>query len=373
MSPSSAEARQNASKLYLLSPVRTTVGAGAWPSSLPWIEELGQRAFVLGGETALEAAAPILTAISDRLDHVSIGTFHGECTKASIADVAQDAKGHNLVIGVGGGKAIDTAKAAAVAAGIPCVTIPTSAATCAAYTPLSIVHANNGAYVESRRLSQPVALMIVDASLMVHAPRRLLAAGCIDAMARAWDTFLAARVRVPTLLAELSVAVCHRYSERVLWEQGPLAVAAQRNAALADETFARTVEACILGAGLAGELGARFFGRSFSHAVGYALGNYVDCSKVLHGEAVGLGILVQCALDPKTKPTLQDMLAYFHQLEAPACLADLGIHDADVSLIHKVAEETHAMLDHNAAIPFPVTVEDIRTALFAIEQQAGGE
>lgn len=352
---------------HLLSPVRILVGQGCWRDALPRIEELGRRAFVLGGEAALRVTAPVLEALAVRLDDVCIKTFRGECTEESIGSATQAASGYDLVLAVGGGKAIDTAKAAAARNGIPCATLPTSPATCAAYTPLSIVHTESGAYVESRRLPQPVAVLVVDPDLMIHAPVRLLSSGCIDALARAWDTYLAARVHIPTMLAELSLSICQRYWEKTLRKRGPDAIEALREGRVTD-AFTQTVEACIIGPGLAGQLGARLFGRSFSHAIGYALSGCVDCAQVLHGEAVGLGILVQCILDPETSITLTDMLAYFEELGAPSHFAELGIDDIAGASGHRLAADTYELLDHEASVPFPVTIADIRRAMLTVER-----
>ena len=351
---------------YLLSPTRTLTGPGARHDAVPAIEELGRRTLAVGGVRGLAAAAPILDRLDDRLDAARIEPFHGECTEAAIDRVADAASRYASILGIGGGKAIDTAKAAAAVCGLPCVTIPTSAATCAAYTPLSILHTETGAYVESRRLPRPVAACVIDPELMLGAPPRLLAAGCIDALARAWDSFLAARVRVPSLAAELSVSICRRYWNRTLRPEGAGAIRDLRDGQ-ATQRLARTIDACILGAGLAGESGARFFGRSFSHAVGYALADLIDATDILHGEAVGLGILVQCALDRDTEVGMADMRAYFETLGAPIRFADLGLTGLAGPNGRRLAETTDRLIDHERAVPFPVTAQMLHEAMRAVE------
>lgn len=352
---------------YVLSPIRTTTGFDAWRGALSSVEGLGRRAFVVGGVRGLAAAGPFLEALAGRLDAVHVEPFRGECSEESIAHVARNARGFNSVIGVGGGKAIDTAKAAAVQCGVSCATVPTSAATCAAYTPLSILHTEDGAYVKSQRLPRPVAVCIVDPELMLGGPTRLLAAGCIDALARAWDTCLAAQVRVPSLMAEISVSICSGYWDRVLRPHAASAIRDQHDGRRSEQ-LAQTVDACIVGAGLAGETGARFFGRSFSHAVGYALANVVDNDTVLHGEAVGLGILVQCALDPETPVSLPTMLEYFKSLSAPTRFADLGFDVLSEEAGRDLASATYKLLDLDAAVPFSVTPDDLYRGLLTVEQ-----
>jgi len=354
---------------YILSPEAVWTGPGCRHAAPALIRELGRRAFVLGDAAGLAAAASLLDAFQEHDIVIQQQTSRGECTEAAIAAAAQAAQGSDLLIGVGGGKAIDTAKAAAVGASIPCVTVPTSPATCAAYTPLSILHDERGGYVKSRRLPTPLAAMILDPELMIGAPPRLLSAGCIDALARSWDTLLAARTGIPSSMAALSIAACHQVWEETL---RPLAAQAIRDNVAGSVTpaFTRTVEACITGAGLAGQLGARFFGRSFSHALGYALAGFVDNAAVLHGEAVGLGILLQCALDVESAVSLADMVTYFRTLGTPVRFADVGFKGLRGENGRTLASSTYGLLDRDAAVPFPVTVEDLYRGLLTVETVA---
>jgi hydroxycarboxylate dehydrogenase A len=357
---------------YVLSPKTTMTGPGCWHAARRSIGKLGRRAFVLGGGRALIAADAVVQALKDDMACVQVQIFHGECTEGAIAAAARIATDYDVVIGIGGGKVIDTAKAAALGKEIPCVTVPTSPATCAAYTPLSIIHDERGAYVESRRLAQPVDLMILDPELMVNSPARLLSAGCVDALARSMDTQLAARVGVPTLMAAFSASVCDHVWRDVLRPQAIDAMAARRERRVRP-AYTSVVEACIIGAGLAGQLGARFFGRSFSHAVGYALADVVDNSAVLHGEAVGLGILVQCALDPETAISLDAMLAYFEALGAPTRFADIGVEGLAGDYGRRLSSKMFDLLDRDHGVPFAVSVDDIHRGLLAVEQAGEGQ
>ena len=352
---------------YMLSPEVVLTGPGCWHATSSVVEKFGRRTLALGDAAGLAAVTSLLESLEERRIAVQGRTFEGECTEAAIASVARGARGFDAMIGIGGGKAIDTAKAAAAAATIPCVTIPTSPATCAAYTPLSIIHDMRGGYIESRRLPTPVAAMILDPELMISAPARLLSAGCIDALARSWDTLLAARAGVPFSMAALSLAAC-----RQIWDETLRPLSAQaiddNLAGTVTPAFTAVVEACITGAGLAGQLGARFFGRSFSHALGYALAGFVDNAVVLHGEAVGLGVLLQCALDAESTVSLPDMAAYFRSWGAPTQFADLGFEGLEGERGQTLASATYDLLDLDAAVPFPVTAEEIHQGLLAVEE-----
>jgi len=354
------------SRTYLFSPVRYIFGCGSSLEIGDVVAPIARRGFILGGKRGLRAADRAVSSLDRLLASVRVRPFTGECTEEAIGAVVEEARGSGVIVGIGGGKAIDTAKAAAEALGIPCVTLPTVAATCAAYTPLTILHADSGAYIESRRLSRPVEAMIIDPELTITAPSRLLCSGIVDALAQAFDTLLASRNGIPTVSARLSLAVCRSLPDDVLFPLGERAVSDNLRGETSD-AYSRVVEACISGAGLAGELGARFFGRSFSHAVGYALSHMVDPAAVLHGEAVGLGVLVQCALDPDTAVSLEEMLGWYKRWGVPTSFSEVGIRDIEGAEGRELAERTLGYLDLERAVPFPVDAGALHRAMVRIE------
>lgn len=355
--------------VLLWAPEKTLVGLGASVGVEEIIARLGQRAFVIGGARALVAAESFVTSLRNSQHAIDVRTFRGECTDRAIGRMAEDAKGCDVIIGIGGGKALDTAKATASLLDLACVTVPTSPATCAAYTPLSIVHEEGGQYAESRRLPQPVTLAVIDPALMASAPPHLLAAGMVDALARYTDASLASRGARLSVGAAASLAISQACIDHAIAPFGTTALNASSGNEVGIE-FQRVVDACILGAGLAGETGARFFGRGFSHAVGYALADIPCSAGILHGEAVGLGIVTQSAIDPDAEgdlslPCLLQRLAGWH---VPTRFSDVGIDLTKPGIAHRLAERTLAYLDTERAVPFSVTSVQLERAFFAVEE-----
>ncbi len=138
-----------------IAPAQTVIGPGSLSAVGSLAARFGRRAIILGSRTAIELAA---TRIEENLAGAGVSleraTFSGECSRAQIERWAEAFGGYDVVLCVGGGKVLDTGKAAADRASIPYVTIPTSAATCAAATALVIIHSDAGAYVTGELLSR---------------------------------------------------------------------------------------------------------------------------------------------------------------------------------------------------------------------------
>jgi len=357
-------------RVYRFAPNELRVGPGAADALPDIVAELGGSPLVVADAGGRAATGDLLDALTKRVPGTHVDPFAGECTEEAIGRLAEKTAGRRVLVGAGGGKVLDATKAAAVVAGVPCITVPTSAATCAAYTPLSILHQASGAYVESRRLPRPVAVCLIDVDRIVTAPPRLLAAGIVDALARAFDTILAARIGVPTATAAFSLAVCRDFVERTLLPLGARALA-DNAAGEPTDAFTRVVEASIVGAGLAGETGARFFGRSFSHAVAYALSDILDPDDLLHGEAAGLGILVHAVLDPEAPVPLDTLREHFAAWGVPSSFAMIGVSGIDGTDGARLAARALDYLDRERAVPFPVDASNLHRAMVAVDASGG--
>lgn len=88
-------------------------------------------------------------------------------------------------MGVGGGRALDTAKIAADHMGVRAINVPTSAATCAASAWLAVEYTDEGAFVGNNWTRYPPFAVIAELDFIVRdCPARLCAAGIVDAMAK---------------------------------------------------------------------------------------------------------------------------------------------------------------------------------------------
>ena len=89
-----------------------------------------------------------------------------------------------MIFGMGGGKALDTAKGAADQTGLPVFTFPTIAATCAATTALSVVYKEDGNFDRFYFFDKPARHCFINTRVIADAPWRYLRAGMGDTMGK---------------------------------------------------------------------------------------------------------------------------------------------------------------------------------------------
>jgi glycerol dehydrogenase len=189
--------------LNIIFPAQILRGAGVINRLGEVCAALGKRALVIGGHAGLAA---VDTQIRHQLaaSAVELVGLSGlaVCSEENIQRLAHQVEvtGADLVIGVGGGKALDTSKAVAVQTHVPVVTIPTIAATCAAVTPLTIRYHANGHFRDLFPLAQAPAAVIIDSEILATAPLRWLAAGLGDTLAK-WYEFAQSACGIRTTAA----------------------------------------------------------------------------------------------------------------------------------------------------------------------------
>lgn len=326
---------------------------------------------VVAGRSAVATLAPIWAdAMAAAGWHHRVRVFGGECTAAEIDALATEARslGGRAVVGAGGGKCLDAARAAAVAAGLPFVSCPTVASTDAPTSALSVVYTAAGT-VESYRIhGRNPDLVLVDSGVVARAPTRYLVAGMGDALSTWYEARAAAAAHRPNMrggaATEAALALARLCRDTVLAD-GKAAVAAARHGRVTPEVE-RIIEANTLLSGL----GFESAGLAAAHAVHNGLTALPGTRGVLHGEKVAFGTLVQLMLDGTSTEEFALVAEFCRAVGLPTTLADVGLPDAtaaDIETIAVRATQPHETI-HN--LPRPVTATDVATAIREVDRRA---
>lgn len=323
------------------------------------------RAVWIYGERALEGARPFLPSAfeTDGATHL---LFKGHCSERDVSALAESGgENPSVVIGVGGGTVLDTAKAVARRRGVPFVGLPTVAATCAAWTPLSVWYNDAGQALQFEIFDDANFLVLVEPDVILNAPAEYLLAGIGDTLAKWYEAVVLAPTpdELPlTVRLGLNGALA---IHDVLLEHSEAALADQRQGKLS-RAFLDVVDAIIAGGGMVGGLGERYTRVAAAHAVHNGLTVLPQTEKYLHGTKVAYGILVQSALLGQDE-VLARLVAAYQRFNLPTSLAELEVDINDSAALEKVIAHTLRPVESIHALPVPVTTDSLRAAFVKVE------
>ncbi|TXH43669.1 MAG: iron-containing alcohol dehydrogenase [Actinobacteria bacterium] len=283
--------------------------------------------------------------------------FGGECSQASIdaGVAAARAARATTVIGVGGGKTLDTSRAVAAAIGAATVNCPTLASSDAPCSALSVVYHEDGSFDRLQFYPRNPDLVLVDTTLVAAAPRRYLVSGMGDALATWYEARTVIEAHRPTQVGgatTLSAAALAELCCRTLYADGAAAAAAV-DAGVVTPALERIVEANTLLSGLGFESG----GLAVAHSVHNGLTAAPGTHDFLHGEKVAFGLLVQLLVEGRPAEEFEQVRAFCATVGLPTTLAEIGLADLDDGTLALIAAGAVAEGETAHNEPFEVTAE----------------
>ncbi|MBE9035750.1 iron-containing alcohol dehydrogenase family protein [aff. Roholtiella sp. LEGE 12411] len=294
---------------------------------------------------------------------IAQASYGVDCCEASLKSLQKAATEHkaDVIIGVGGGKALDTAKLVAQQLQLPVVTIPTSAATCAAWSALSNVYSETGAFLYDVTLSRCPDLLILDYDLIQTAPQRTLVAGIGDAIAKWYEASVSSGHLQDTLI--IAAVQQARVLRDILLQKS---VAALKEPG--SEVWREVVDATVLLAGVVGGLGGAQCRTVAAHAVHNGL-THISGHGSIHGEKVAFGILVQLRLEEMLQgnqlagSARQQLLKFYTEIGLPQKLSDLGLGNITLGELQRSTEIALSPNSDIHRLPFKVALEQLMAAM----------
>lgn len=294
-----------------------------------------KKPFILATKTPL---ALTKNALEDSFSAAGIsGVFHlysGFCCRDVLDALGASAEfaGCDAVVGVGGGNMMDAAKYLAVQKGLPVVNIPTSSATCAAQTPLSVCYTEEGRTVGSVHHKTEVSCVIVDPVILCRQPARLFLSGVYDSLAKAIEIEQRLFSMTPDE-QDIGLASAYRLSTfvREFFEKNLDACLADLREGKPTKLLSDAIWITILLTGVISGLSRGSNQTAIGHKL-YEASRAIFPREVysfLHGELVGLGLIVQTAYNGG------DAAAFAARMKAlglPTAIRDVGLPAADETL-----------------------------------------
>ncbi|MGN0396613.1 MAG: iron-containing alcohol dehydrogenase family protein [Candidatus Fimimorpha sp.] len=345
-----------------------TIGPNAYETFPLVCSNYGTKLFLIGGENAMKQAMGALKNAmkGSNLTIVAKALFGNDCTYARIHELAKIGRdsGAEVVVGIGGGKALDTAKGTAYEMGVPVITLPTIAATCAATTALSVVYREDGSFDSFYFYERPAVHSFINTDIIAKAPEKYLRAGMGDTIGKHFECHMAARGDKLDHNSALGREISNMCYAPIV-EHGVQAMADCKNNTVS-YALQQVVLANIVSTGLVSLLVEDCYNCAIAHSLFYGLAILPQFEeRNLHGDVVAYGVLVQLAID-KQKKKMQELYAFLKQLGMPVCLADMGIQTTDRQWLEAVLEETVKGPDMEH-LPYIVTKDMVYEGVLEIE------
>ena len=347
----------------IISPGKVLRGDNILSQSGTEIARLGNRPLIVSSDRTELRDSYLQPVIKEQLKGRQ-ASYLPDCAESSLTQLREAAQQHqaDFIIGIGGGKALDTAKLLAHQCQLPIVTIPTSAATCAGWTALSNVYSEAGAFQYDVALDRCPDLIIVDYGLIATAPKRTLVAGIGDAIAKWYEASVSSGHSTATMtIAAVQQA---RVLRDILLQKSVPALENPQG-----EDWREVVDATVLLAGVIGGIGGANCRTVAAHAVHNGLTHIPEAHDALHGEKVAYGILVQLRLEEMVQnnqlaiSARKQLLEFYNSIGLPKTLEDLGLGNVTLSQLRHAATIACKPESDIHRLPFTVTPQQLVAAM----------
>ena len=270
-----------------------------------------------------------------------------------------------MVIGIGGGKILDTAKAVAYYEQVPVLICPTIASTDAPCSALSVIYTDDGVFEEYLFLPANPNMVLMDTDVIAQSPVRLTVSGMGDALATYFEARACQASGAATCaggkVTSAAMALA-RLCFDTLMEEGVKAKLALE-AGACTPAVEKIIEANTLLSGIGFESG----GLAGAHAIHNGLTVLEECHSMYHGEKVAFGTITQLVLENIPAEELEEIIDWCIELGLPVTPKELGIQDAAEEKLMAAAEAACAETDTLHNMPFEVTPEKVCAAMKAAD------
>ncbi len=233
----------------------------------------------------------------------------------------------DLIVGLGGGRVVDVAKLASYNCRVSFVSLPTSASHDGIASPLASIKGVNKPY---SYMTKPPTGVLADVDIIADAPKKLLAAGCGDLIAKI------TAVRDWILARDEKQEYFGKYAANLALLSAEIVLSEAKGIGSGNKEYVRDVVEALISAGVAaGIAGSSRPCSGAEHLFSHAL-DIIAPNVGLHGEKCGLGAIMMAKLHDLDWEKLRDAL---RDVKAPVTAAELGLNADQIAKALVLAPE----------------------------------
>lgn len=290
-----------------------------------YIADYGKNIIFIGGEKSLNATS----------EQLGKGFKGSDCTcgfvvcgrivsKVEIERIKglPEVEQAEVLCAVGGGSCMDITRTVANEQKKPLIMIPTTVASDAPCSFVSVYYSEDGSEVVGDKLFHKCPdMVIVDSQIISNAPARHLASGMGDAIATYYESttcYNNPEGKKITLTAMSFGKLC----KEVILRDGLDAYHAVENKIVIPQ-LEKVIEVNCL---LSGAGGANT-GCAAAHGIGDYLCVLPSGHQYMHGERVYVGLMIQLILEQYPQNELLELMKFGRSVGLPICLTDIGVEE----------------------------------------------
>jgi glycerol dehydrogenase len=352
---------------FLTAPVQYISGPNTLDDCGRFIVKWGKNILASGGKKALKSVNsklfPTLETVGVKYE---VNQFSGECSDENIAVLVEKVQrmALNAIIGIGGGKSLDTAKRAAEICNVPVICIPTIAATCAAASAMSVIYTEEGVHKKDHYLAKTPNLVLVDTEIIAKAPVEYFESGILDSLSKWYEGKAAFKgVLNPDIFAMSALKLAELLNE-VMEQEAVNAVQGVKQQRVSD-AVTKITDLNIYLAAVIQSIGKKTRGAA-AHALHTGLSVIPESHAILHGYKVGYGIVTQLFMEKADLTEIGRVVRFIRQLDLEPSFKGLGL-PFEANLLRQVAEKA-ILSDPMKNMPFEVLPEQVIAAMKQVEE-----
>lgn len=353
------------------SPKKFIVGKNILANVNDYITLLGDKAYFICDEFIIDRAAKEGGAsFKTKGNQATFEKFNYECSQGEIdrnRKLVREA-GANVVVGIGGGKTLDTAKATAYYEHLPVVVYPTIASSDAPCTALAVIYTSDHQFDHYLYLPSNPDMVIADTEIIAAAPARFFAAGIGDGLTTYFEAracFQASGLNLANMKPSIVGVGLAKLCYETIRDNALLAMRSVERK-LSTPAVEATIEATIYLSGVGAESG----GLAAAHAIHNGMTAVPSLHQVQHGEKVTFALLAQLVLEKAPQHEFDEVIQIIKSVGLPLTLKDLGVDEFIEEEWRKVAELSCAEDDTMCNMPFEVTPDDVFNAIVTADSIA---
>lgn len=331
-----------------------------------WVNLFGKNGLIVASRTAREK---ILVGCSDVLtaNSISIEPFQGECCETELqrlSDIIRDRQ-VGVIVGMGGGKAIDTAKIAADRAQIPVIIVPTIASTDAPCSGCAVIYSDAGVYAATSYQKMNPQVVLVDTTVIAEAPARFLVAGMGDALTTWFEARSCDRTQSKNECGGYSTMTGMHLAK--LCYDTLLAYGTAAKIAVQEHVVTPAVNHIIEANILLSGLGFESCGLATAHSVHNGLTALDETHAFFHGEKVAFGVLTGLQLTDASPQEMAEVFSFCEEVGLPTTLADIGLPGIGRDRLMLAADKACAPVESIHHEAGTITPEKVLSAMVAAD------